>query len=394
MASRSKITHHVTLMMLLITWYERSHCLGITVDPPEDLAISDPGHLGHLQIRWSPPATLKNSTECSKRYQLEYFDTYSNRWDAVRTTRTEYSAQFDLMKDVRVRVYTVLSGPCTNGTTIKSSGSAELVQKPSTTGVTGTEVQGFVCVYHNRQYLKCNWKGNPKMPDKSRQNLYFWHKGLEKADECPKYVPSDSVRSGCDFTGKSLPEFSDINFCVNGSSPGGPLTAAFISLRIQDQVKPGTTEKVNLQRGPDQQLEMHWDGPVGKIPGKCLQWEVEHEHEGPDGKIATQIPTETTSLTLSSGGDDGRNCFRVRSKLQKYCAVKGFWSEWSRPTCLPEKKEAAPEAGWETVTVSVCIAVVVIAIMVLLLCVWALRMSRQERKPDSARSSPCKSFRL
>lgn len=55
-------------------------------------------------------------------------------WQAVRTARNTYSAQFDLMKDVRVRVYTLLSGPCTNGSMIKSSNFTELVRQPSDTG--------------------------------------------------------------------------------------------------------------------------------------------------------------------------------------------------------------------------------------------------------------------
>ncbi|XP_068571854.1 interleukin-13 receptor subunit alpha-2 isoform X1 [Cebidichthys violaceus] len=381
MASKSWLT----LMLLLITWPESTHCNGPTVDPPEDLVILDPGHFGHLQIRWSSPASLMNMTQnCSKMYQLEYFNTYRNSWTAIRMSRTEHSAQFDLMKDVRVRVYTLLSGSCTNGTMIKSTSYTELVQKPSSTGVVGTAVQDFVCVYHNRQYLECKWGGNPKMPANSRQNLYFWHKGLEQADECPKYLTSGGTRSGCNFKGKSLPKLTDINFCVNGSSPEGPLQTTFISLQIQNHVKPETTEKVHLQTGPDKQLQLHWESPVGSVPGQCLEWEVEHQQKGPDGKIALQqISTRQRSLTLPSNRDNQRNCFRVRSKLHKYCADKSFWSEWSRPTCHPEKEEVAPEPGWDMVPIYVYVAVAIIAILVLSLCVGAMRISRQVKKPDS-----------
>lgn len=45
-----------------------------------------------------------------------------------------YSTQFDLMKDVRVRVYTLLSGPCTGGKMIKSTNYTELVRKSANTG--------------------------------------------------------------------------------------------------------------------------------------------------------------------------------------------------------------------------------------------------------------------
>lgn len=69
---------------------------------------------------------------------------------AIRTPRTEYSAQFDLMKDVSVRVYTVLNGPCTNGTMIKSRDYAALVQKPSSTG------QGSRCTIGGEYFWKKN----------------------------------------------------------------------------------------------------------------------------------------------------------------------------------------------------------------------------------------------
>nr|XP_033492603.1 interleukin-13 receptor subunit alpha-2 isoform X2 [Epinephelus lanceolatus] len=385
MASK-KVTHQATLMLLLITWRESMHCNGLTVDPPEDLVISDPGHLGHLDITWSPPASLINVTECQKQYQLEYFNTYKNTWTAIRTSRMTHSAQFDLMKDVRVRVYTLLNGPCTNGTMMKSKSYTELIRKPLSTGVVGTAVQDFVCVYHNMRYVECSWGRSPKMPTSSQQNLYFWHKELEQAEECPKYLFSSGTRSGCNFTGKSLPEYTNINFCVNGSSSEGPLKPTFISLQIQNQVKPDTTEKVHLQTGPDMQLELHWDGPAGRIPGHCLEWVVEHNQEEPDGKIASQISTKQTTLSLPAIHDNQSNCFRVRSRLHKYCAEKSFWSEWSRPTCHPEKQEVASEPEWDMVPVYVYIAVAIIAILVLSLCVGAVlkvRRSRQVKKPDS-----------
>jgi len=59
---------------------------------------------------------------------------------AIRTPRLEHAAQFDLMKEVRVRVYTVLSGPCTGGSVVKSSRYTELVQKPTGTGQ-GTDIR-------------------------------------------------------------------------------------------------------------------------------------------------------------------------------------------------------------------------------------------------------------
>uniref|UniRef100_UPI0037E73A3B interleukin-13 receptor subunit alpha-2 n=1 Tax=Semicossyphus pulcher TaxID=241346 RepID=UPI0037E73A3B len=387
MATKSWLSYQATLLLLFITWRENVHCNALTVDPPEEIVIVDPGHLGHLEITWSLPANLINLTECPKLYQLEHFNTYKGSWSAVRTPRRKYKAQFDLMKDVRVRVYTLLNGPCTNGTLVKSTNYTELVQKPPGTGVVGTEVQHFGCVYHNMNYVQCTWERSPKTPANSQQRLYFWYKELEQAEECPKYIVSSGFRIGCNFTGTSLPDFTDITFCVNGSSPEGPLKPTYISLQIQNHVKPETTEKMHLKTGPDTQLELHWDRPVGRIPENCLEWEVEHNQEGPDGKIATeQISTKQMSLTLPSIRINERNCFRVRSKLHKYCTDNGFWSEWSRRTCYPERKEVTPEPELVALPVYVCIAVAIIAALVLSLCVGAalkVRRSRKEKRPDS-----------
>lgn len=53
---------------------------------------------------------------------------------SIRTSKRTYTAQFDLMKDVRVRIYTLLSGTCTNDTMIKSTDYTEVIQKSPSTG--------------------------------------------------------------------------------------------------------------------------------------------------------------------------------------------------------------------------------------------------------------------
>ncbi|KAF3705983.1 Interleukin-13 receptor subunit alpha-2 [Channa argus] len=385
MACKSGVTHQAALMLLLLSWRDSMLCNGLTVDPPEDLLIVDPGHLGRLEIRWRPPASLANLTECPKLYHLEYFNADSR--NVIRTSRISYSANFDLMKDVRVRLYTLLSGPCTNDTVIKSKRYTEVVQKPLITGIVAVAVQDFICVYHNMEYMECKWGRNPKMPADSQLKLYFWHKELQQAQECPKYIFSGEVRSGCNFTGKSLPDFTDINFCVNGSSREGPLKPTFISLQTQNQVKPGPTDNLYLQTGSDRQLEILWDNSAGGVPGECLEWEVEHSQEGPDKKMTSEhILTMETRLRLPSIHENQINCFRVRSKVHKYCAATSFWSDWSYPVCHPvvRMKEVAPEP--ESDMAYLYIAVSVIAILMLSLCVWAVfkvRSSKQEKKPYS-----------
>uniref|UniRef100_A0A667WZ43 Interleukin 13 receptor, alpha 2 n=1 Tax=Myripristis murdjan TaxID=586833 RepID=A0A667WZ43_9TELE len=294
--------------------------LSLAVDPPENLTILDPGHLGSLQIHWSPPASLLNMKDCHKRFQLEYFNTYEDQWTIIRTSKRTYSAQFDLGKQVQVRVYTLLKGSCTNGSEVKS--------------LVGTAVQDFVCVFHRMEYVECKWERDPKQPANSLPTLYFWY--LEQTEECPKYIISNGIRSGCTFTGKSLPDFTDINFCVNGSSPEGPMKPSFITLQIQNHVKPAATQILQLQARPDTQLELSWESPAGKVPKNCLEWEVEHSEEGPDGNhLSETISTTGTMETLLSISDKSRICVRVRSKMHKYCANEGFWSDWSVWTCYP-----------------------------------------------------------
>uniref|UniRef100_A0A3Q1G630 Interleukin-13 receptor subunit alpha-2-like n=1 Tax=Acanthochromis polyacanthus TaxID=80966 RepID=A0A3Q1G630_9TELE len=375
------LTH---LMLLLITWKESLNCSGLTVDPPENLTVVDPGHFGHLEISWSPPGSLINMTNCSTVYHLEYFNTYKNSWNAARMSIRSYSVQFDLMKDIKVRVFTILDGPCTNNKMIKSTNYTELIQKPPSTGIVDTEVQDFICLFHNMEYLECKWRRNPKTPANSKHNLYFWHKKLAQAVDCPNYIVSSGDRSGCNFTGTSLPKFTDINFCVNGSSPKGPLKPAFFSLQIQNHVKPAIANKLRVQTGPDMELRLQWECPAGSVPGHCLEWEVEHSQKGKTPP--TKSVTRQTSLTLTSVHKSERNCFRVRSKLSKYCADKSFWSDWSQPICDQEKKEIAPEPQPSVVPVYICIAAAIIAMLVLSLCVGAalkVKKSRQEKRPNA-----------
>lgn len=47
------------------------------------------------------------------------------------------------------------------------------------------------------------------------------------------------------------------------------------------------TDKLHLHVDPDAQLEIQWECPEGGVPGDCLEWEVEHNQEGPDGRMTT-----------------------------------------------------------------------------------------------------------
>ncbi|XP_077361291.1 interleukin-13 receptor subunit alpha-2 isoform X2 [Festucalex cinctus] len=320
------VADRALMMVFLIICMEELHCSAIQVDPPEEINIIDPGHLGHLDITWSLPASLINFQECL-RYQVEYFNTYAQRWDVIQAPQRIYSAQFDLMKDIQIRVYTVLSGHCTNNSVIKSVNYTELVQKPPGAG-RGDAVKHFECVFHNMERMICKWE---KFPAKSQLFMYYWHNKLNKTEACPKYIYTNGVRSGCDFTGKPLPDFTDVNICVNGSSPEGPLRPKYTSLQIQNYVKPDPAQKPSLALVQDARINVDWTKPHGKVPGHCLEWEVKHTSEGTQYQSKT-THTMSTSLILPAVGV--KNCFTVRSKLNKYCATTSMWSEWSHRACI------------------------------------------------------------
>ncbi|XP_037543625.1 interleukin-13 receptor subunit alpha-2 [Nematolebias whitei] len=369
------------LMLLFMT------CTGITVDPPEDLSVSDPGRLGYLDITWSPRSSLMNVTKCQTEYQLEYFNSFRNSWTVLRTTKMSYSAQFDLSKDILVRAYTMIDGPCTNNTIHMSKNYTELIQKPPSTGVADTEARDFACVFYNMERVQCKWTRSLRTPADSQQSLFFWHKRLEQAVECPSYILSGGVRSGCELSRSSLVEFFDIIFCVNGSSSEGSLKPMFASLQIQNHIKPEATQKLHLQTSSDGKLELLWENPVRKLPEHCLEWEVKHIHEGSDGKIKLKIiETKETSLTLPLTPHTERNCFQIRSKLSFYCVAKSLWSDWSEEACHPERAEYACVLKLDPVPVHIYIFAAIVVVLIMCLCVWAamkMKKTKPEKKLDS-----------
>uniref|UniRef100_A0A1A8I107 Interleukin 13 receptor, alpha 2 n=1 Tax=Nothobranchius kuhntae TaxID=321403 RepID=A0A1A8I107_NOTKU len=390
MANTFRSTH--VLMLLVMAWVKSARGSeltenDVTVDPPENLCVSDSGRLGYLDITWNPPASLMTMTMCNIQYQLEYLDTFKNTWAVLRTSGRSYSAEFDLTKEVRVRAYTLLNGLCTNNVLQRSENYTALIQKPASSGLTGTEAKDFECVYHNMEWVECSWTRSPQTPLDAQQNLYFWYKPLEQAAECPEYILSGGIRSSCRFTGNSLPEFSDIIFCVNGSSPEGPLKAKFTSLQIQNHLKPATTDKLHLQTSSDEQLELLWENPVERLPGYCLEWEVEHAQDKPDGTtMLGVIHTTQTTLKLLPTLSEDRNCYKVRSKLSKYCADKSLWSDWSHERCYPAVEEVAPKSKSDLLPVYVCIAAAFVLLLAVPLCVWAstkMNKSREEKKLKS-----------
>ncbi|XP_061817571.1 interleukin-13 receptor subunit alpha-2 [Nerophis lumbriciformis] len=323
-------------MLLLTFCMMEVHCSGIQVDPPEEIQLIDRGHLGYLEITWSLPVSLIDMQECPIRYQLEYYNIRVQKWTVIKTIHRTYSDQFDLTKDIRVIVYTLLGGHCTNNTWVRSANYTELVQNLQSTGLQSSGVKNIRCVFYNMENMICEWKRNITSPSSLQLYLYYWHSELEKTEECPDYIATNGVRSGCNFTRRPLPLFTDVNLCVNGSSPKGPLKPTYASIQIQNFVKPDPADKPHLLSHTP--LKLTWNKPYGKVPEHCLEYELEHIRVNPGGQYESErISTMLTSQTFPTSGEE-RNCFKVRCKLHTYCAEESFWSKWSDQTCYGTKK--------------------------------------------------------
>ncbi|XP_046876069.1 interleukin-13 receptor subunit alpha-2 isoform X1 [Hypomesus transpacificus] len=376
--SRKTLLGHEVVFMLILHWSGFIQMNGLTVAPPEEVEIHDQGRLGQLLITWSPPASLLNRTDCTLRYQLEYLNSYNGRWTAIRTVRRSYRAQFDLEKAVKVRLYTLLKGASTNYSEIQSN-FTDLTVQPSNTGVIGSRVQGFSCVFHQQEYLECTWLNGPDVLAKAQYNLYFWHSDMEHSEECPSYIVQNRARTGCNLSHDLLEEFTDFNICVNSSSPGVVVRPAFFSLQVQNQVKPAAVEVIDLWADPDGKVKLYWDPPHGRVPEGCLEWEVEISEEIKDRPLLLRTSvTRDTTFTHLSNGDTERECFRVRSRVHQFCADRGFWSDWSLRSC-DRDIQVVPE---QDLDVGVVGAVVGITVLILSLCLvagWTVCTSQKKK---------------
>ncbi|KAG7484750.1 hypothetical protein MATL_G00053320 [Megalops atlanticus] len=369
------------MLALLLTWSQFIASYGITVDPPVNLEMTDPGHLGHLHIHWTLPASLENLTDCLVRFQLQFFNTYEDTWVTIRTTQLSYSAQFDLEKDARVRVSTLLRGPCVNGSEVYSL-PVEAVLKPLRKGSMGSKVKGLSCIFYQKEYMECTWEKGDKEPPHPQYNLFFWHRGMQQAMECPEYMHFHGARTGCSFNWDSLMEFTDFNICVNGSSFHRPIRPAYFTLQIQNHVKPAAIKTLNLETLPSGHLHLEWASSKGKISDICLEYEVESRHKGLFGELLQRNITRETTLTFLSMDQGGSHCFRVRSRVHQFCADSSFWSEWSQPSCLPvdaphasvslTELEEAYNPTRETILLCT-LAISVIVLFTLSLCLWNFR---------------------
>ncbi|XP_048042912.1 interleukin-13 receptor subunit alpha-2 isoform X2 [Megalobrama amblycephala] len=357
------------LLLTQVSTSEVTAC-GVAVDPPADIEIKDSGFLGYLSIHWTRPASLQNLTDCRVRYQLQYYDTYEEHWRSVRTVKLTYAAQFDLEKPVKVRMLTMLKCACTNGTEVQGE-ETEKVYTPEPTGMAGSRIRDFHCVYYGKEYMECTWESGPVQPPNSQHYLYYWHREMEETKECPEYIVLSEVRRGCRFPRESLLEFSKFNMCVNGSSPAGSLRTAYFSIEVQNHAKPAVVSSVHVSE-MDGLLKLAWLPPSGLVPEHCLEYEIESHTLMANGKEKQQRKVLEnvvldTSYELQKEAESKKTCFQVRSKVNMYCADKGFWSDWSQTKCI----EAKEISIWNHL--SLVGLIVAGGIIVLCLSLWILK---------------------
>ncbi|XP_043094974.1 interleukin-13 receptor subunit alpha-2 isoform X2 [Puntigrus tetrazona] len=342
-----------------------------TVDPPANIEITDPGFLGYISIHWTRPASLQNLTGCSVRYQLRYYDTYEERWRSVRTAKLTYTAQFDLEKPIKVRMLTVLKCACTNGTEVQGE-ETEWVYAPEPTGVAGSRIRDFHCVYYGKEYMECTWDSGPVIPPNSQHYLYYWHREMDETKECPEYIILSEGRRGCRFPQKSLLEFSKFNLCVNGSSPAGNLKTAYFSIEVQNHVKPEVVSSVHVSE-IDGELKLDWSPPSGQVPEHCLEYEVESSttmKNGKEKKENTVIQNlEDTSYGVPKETESQKTCFRIRSKVNMYCADEGFWSDWSQAECTEDNEKT------QYLSLVGLVVIGIAGVILLCLLIWILKQT-------------------
>ncbi|MBN3295316.1 I13R2 protein, partial [Amia calva] len=287
----------------------------VSVNPPTDLQIIDPGHLGQLYVRWHPPASLENRKDCTVRYQLQYFNTYDGEWETIRTSHLNYTAQFNLGKETRVKVQTLLRGQCVNGTDLLSV-PTEKTLLSSENGPTESKVTDFACIFYHREYMECNWKKGKEAPPHSKYSLFYWHKKMNQAMECPKYIQTNGVNTGCNFTSNSLMEFTEFNICVNGSLKETPLRPTYFMLQLQNIVKPAALEILNITALENAKIRLKWTPIKGKIPNHCLEYEIQHRQEGQEWIVSLLILGQVFLLKI--------NYWQQRKQAHNYIANVEF----------------------------------------------------------------------
>ncbi|XP_053556184.1 interleukin-13 receptor subunit alpha-2 [Bombina bombina] len=316
----------VCLICLNATMKASAH--SISVDPPSNLTISDPGFLGVLDIKWNPPNTAATSIQCKVLYELVYKNVATNHWKVIQTRTINHRAAFNLSEVIEVKIRSFLKGPCTNGSQVwsewvKTQYSVPLQGNPE------SQIESFRCVYYNWENLTCFWVPGKLFDHHSNYELHYWHEGLSHIKSCPTYLKHNRIHTGCVFKDQ-LKSYTNVFLRVIGIPSLSPIRSSYFILQIQDIVKPAPPEMLSVSKINADFIQIEWKPPQGKVPPGCLKYEIQYQDHHGAWKSAEE--QRETSRNISSDS----TCAQVKGKVNMYCAKDGFWSEWNTH-CWKEK---------------------------------------------------------
>ncbi|XP_074864228.1 interleukin-13 receptor subunit alpha-2 [Carettochelys insculpta] len=326
---------------IILAWFCRgSSEHQMSVEPPGNLQIIDPGRLGYLYIEWQPPPALLVLEHCTIKYKLKYRSAGDAEWKVIFTKHLKYSDNFDLSKPTEVKVQTLLEGRCMNDSEVGSDWTHATFQVPSP-GELESQIRDFHCVYYNWEYLTCTWQPGRLAAPGACYEFYYWYEGLDQAKQCSDYVQTDGRNVGCNLQNLRQAEYMDFNVCVNGSSEFLELRPSYFTFHLQNLVKPSPPEQLSVSISTHKDIHVTWSPPAGGSPPHCLDYEVQLAEE--DGKagadwVAVAVQAETT-FTFSQPNGSHFSCVRVRGKHSVFCADKGFWSDWSQECFSVSRKD-------------------------------------------------------
>ncbi|XP_050997820.1 interleukin-13 receptor subunit alpha-2 [Acomys russatus] len=305
------------------------HSLEITVNPPQDFEILDPGLLGYLYLQWKPPVVMEKFKECILEYELKYRNVDDDSWKTIITKNLIYKDGFDLNKGIEGKLRTHLSEQCTNGSEVQSSW-IEASYSVSDEGSLESKVQDMRCIYYNWQYLVCSWKPGKTVHSDVNYTLYFWHEGLAHALQCESYLLDAEKNVGCKLCNLESSDYKDFFIRVNGSSESEPIRSSYMVFQLQNIVKPQPPEFLQIIMEDSAEIRMKWSTPEGPIPPRCYTYEVVVREDD----ISWEYATDANDMTLKRKANESEElCFFVRNKVNIYCADDGIWSEWSEEEC-------------------------------------------------------------
>uniref|UniRef100_UPI00398E94F6 interleukin-13 receptor subunit alpha-2-like n=1 Tax=Pristiophorus japonicus TaxID=55135 RepID=UPI00398E94F6 len=336
-----------------------------SVDPPTELQVTDPGHLGPLHIRWKAPLSLTSKNVCVVRYMLYYCNVDSTNCKRVITKQLEYTDGFNLNKGIKVTIQTWVKEQCMNGTELHSN-EVEIVYWPPMEGHADSKIRDLQCIVYNLEYMDCIWQNGTNVPRDINYALYYWHEELEQAVECNNYIKNQGHSIGCHFQSDEIIEFTDFNICINGSSEMGQVRPAYYTLQLQDLVEAAAPDKVNLTFTRTDTIYVQWEPPAGKMKPHCLEYEVQIRGKVSDWESKI-IPKGATSTFLNVTAKS-MYCVRVRATVNMFCADDSFWSDWSSVQCLPGQSEGGKDVIIKLNFLTELIVLIALASVALVLC--------------------------